>query len=281
MSLASPQPTSKSASDVFHILQRGDVFDLGYPMFQGMPQSPRHPAFTHALVRRHGDQVRADGTSSANDIVVTGTHVGTHIDALGHYSDEGVLFGGISALEAQEGGRLSELGVDEAPIFFGRGVLLDVAATMGLDACPADYEITADVLDQTADSQGTAVRAGDTVLIGTGWGRQFENGAEAFLGWDTGAPGVSTEGACWLADMNVRAVGAETIAFEYVSPEKGHSELPAHRILLVENGIYIFETMNLSALRSASVYEFLFVASPLKIVGATGSPVRPLAVSLS
>ena len=54
--------------------------------------------------------------------------------------------------------------------------------------------------------------------------------------------------------------------------------LPAHRVLLVERGIYIIETMALEELAAAQVYEFVFVLSPLPLFGATGSPVRPLAV---
>jgi kynurenine formamidase len=60
------------------------IFDLGRPMEVGMPQSPNHPQFRIALARRHGDSVRADGGSAANELIVTGGHVGTHIDALSH-----------------------------------------------------------------------------------------------------------------------------------------------------------------------------------------------------
>ncbi|TDB85129.1 cyclase family protein, partial [Micromonospora fluostatini] len=60
------------------------VYDLGRRLTIGMPQSPNHPPFWHALPRRHGDAVRADGGSAANDIITMGTHVGTHIDAFSH-----------------------------------------------------------------------------------------------------------------------------------------------------------------------------------------------------
>jgi kynurenine formamidase len=59
---------------------------------------------------------------------------------------------------------------------------------------------------------------------------------------------------------------------------KGHSILPAHRVLLVEHGIYIIEAMALEELAAAEVYEFTFVLVPLRLIGATGSPVRPLAL---
>ena len=76
----------------------------------------------------------------------------------------------------------------------------------------------------------------------------------------------------------MHAVGADTIAFERLAPGGGHALLPAHRVLLVEHGIYIIEALDLEELAAAGVHEFIFVLSPLPIVGATGSPVRPLAV---
>ena len=79
------------------------VVDLGRPLRVGMPQSPNHPAYWHALPRRHGDMVRADGGSAANDMITMGTHVGTHIDALAHVSQDGKLYGGLDADDA--GGR--------------------------------------------------------------------------------------------------------------------------------------------------------------------------------
>jgi kynurenine formamidase len=54
--------------------------------------------------------------------------------------------------------------------------------------------------------------------------------------------------------------------------------LPVHRILLVESAIHIIEVMDLTGLAEASIFEFLFILAPLKLIGATGSPVRPLAV---
>ena len=68
------------------------------------------------------------------------------------------------------------------------------------------------------------------------------------------------------------------IAFERLAPGAGHALLPAHRVLLVESGIYIIETLDLEGAAAAGLTAFLFVLSPLRLVGATGSPVRPLAI---
>ena len=245
------------------------IFDLGRPMFFGMAQSPNHPRFTMALQRRHGDMVRPDGGSAANEMIVTGGHVGTHIDALSHVSHDGKLHGGLDASAAQVGGRFGALGVDTVEPFVCRGVLLDVGI------CEPAYEVTPDDLDAALGD--LTLEPGDVALIRTGWGRRWDD-AEAYVGNASGVPGPGEEGAKWLASKGLRAAGADTIAFEHLPAGKGHAVLPAHRVLLVEHGIHIIETMALEELAEAGVREFLFILSPLKIVGGTGSPARPLAV---
>ena len=74
-------------------------------------------------------------------------------------------------------------------------------------------------------------------------------------------------------------LGGETIAYEWIPAGRGHALLPVHRILLVESGIHIVEAMNLGNLADLNITEFLFVMTPLKIVGATGVPVRPIAIA--
>ncbi|MPZ60842.1 MAG: cyclase family protein [Propionibacteriales bacterium] len=253
------------------------LIDLGRQLRVGMPQSPNHPQFWHTLPRRHGDMSRADGGSAANDMLSMGTHVGTHIDALSHVSHDGKLYGGIDTDEALVGGKYDQLGVHTIEPMVRRGVLLDVPATLGLDACEGGHEITVDDLERTVTRQGLVMRPGDVVLIRSGWGRRFAEG-DAYIGRDTGVPGVGEAGARWLAGQSAHAVGADTIAFERLAPQGGHALLPAHRVLLVESGIYIIEALDLEELAAREVYEFTFVMVPLNIYGATGSPVRPLAV---
>ncbi|HET8616161.1 MAG TPA: cyclase family protein [Actinomycetales bacterium] len=275
--------TSDNASNdvLLQALEGGvRVFDLGRMLRVGMPQSPNHPPFWHALPRRHGDAVRQDGGSAANDIITMGTHVGTHIDAFAHVSQSGRLLDGSDAVAASVGGRFVHLGAHTIEPMVRRGVLLDVPTALGQQqGCPDAYEITASDLETTSARQGTPVRRGDVVLVRSGWGRHFDDeDPQRYVGRSSGVPGVGAEGATWLADAGAHAVGADSIAFERLAPQAGHGLLPAHRILLVERGVYIIEAMDLEGLAEARVHEFCFVLSPLAIYGATGSPVRPLAV---
>jgi kynurenine formamidase len=262
---------------IWDVVGNAKVIDLAHALERGMPVSPNHPAFQLAMMRRHGDMIRSDGASAANELIVLGGHVGTHIDALGHVSQDGVMYGGIDAMASQSNTGLTQLGVDTVDPILSRGVLLDVAKVHGVDVLAGGYEVTAEDLDDAQTAADVVVSSGDAVLIRTGWAAHWES-PEIFLGQADGAPGPGVEAAQWLVDRDVRVAGAETIAFEVIRPGEGHATLPVHRMLLVEAGIHIIEAMNLTALSAASAGEFFFIAAPLKITGATGSPMRPLAV---
>lgn len=283
MTTTATSPATPATTQLLDAVAAGcRSYDLGRPLTVGMPQSPNHPAYWHAHPRRHGDMVRADGGSAANDMISMGTHVGTHVDALVHVSQDGLLHGGVPVEDALEGGRYVGLGVQTVAPMLTRGVLLDVPGTLGVDRLEPGREITVADLEATVERQQTPLRTGDVALVRSGWGQHFDAGdKELFMGQTSGVPGVSEAGATWLADHGLLAAGADTIAFERLAPGAGHGLLPAHRVLLVERGIYIIETMQLEELAAAGVHEFLFVCSPLPLVGATGSPVRPLAVVAS
>lgn len=253
------------------------VYDLAQPMKKGMPQSPNHPPFRMLLERRHGDHVRPDGGSASNEIIVTGGHVGTHIDALAHVSQDGKVYGGLVAAELQSDAGFSKLGIDSFPPYVGRGVLLDVTAVHGVATLEPGYEVTVEDLEKAQEKANVEIRPGDAVLVGTGWSRRWAE-RDAFIGMTDGVPGVGEAAGKWLAKHKISIAGGETIAYEVIRPGKGHSELPVHRVMLVDNGINIMETMRLFELLDANISEFLFVVAPLMVVGATGSPVRPLAI---
>ncbi|WP_107657003.1 cyclase family protein [Nocardia suismassiliense] len=252
------------------------LIELGQPFFTGMPCSPNHPGFRMTLARRHGDLVRPDGGSAANEIIVTGGHVGTHIDALSHVSQHGALHGGVDAQEAQRGGRFTAHGAEHLPGLLCRGVLLDIAAAHETDTLPGGYEITVADLDTAARQARIEVAAGDVVLIRTGWSLLFGE-PDAYLGKETGVPGVGVAAAQWLAARGIVATGSDTTAYECIPPGAGHSVLPVHQVLLVESGIYIMEHLALEDLALTGLGEFTFLLAPLRIVGGTGSPIRPLA----
>lgn len=274
---ATGQEATSTTQQLIEGARRARTVELGHPHFTGMPCSPNHPGFRMTLIRRHGDMVRPDGGSASNEIIVTGGHVGTHVDALSHVSHDGLLHGGIDAAAAQTGGSFSAMGAEHTPFLLTRGVLLDVAATKGVEVLPAGYGVTADDLRRSADRAGVEVAKGDVVLIRTGWASNFGD-PPTYLGQSAGVPGATVDAAEWLAAAGVVTTGADTTAYEQIQPGAGHSILPVHRVLLVESGIHIIEHLNLEAASEQGLTEFLFVMAPLRIVGGTGSPIRPVAV---
>jgi len=250
-------------------LSTAKVYDLAQPYFTGMPHHPVHPPFLFSLVKSHGEYVAPNGASSASDALALGSHVGTHIDALCHFSCGGKLYGGDDAAGVQSyGGGLRQHSIDTVAPILRRAVLLDIAAIAGVEVLPADFEITPAHLD----AAGAEIRPGDVVLLRTGWARYFRDPGK-FISQVHGH-GPALAGAQWLSSRGVFAAGSDTVAFEKV-PDIA---MPVHVHLLVENGIHIIECLNLDELANAKVTEFLFVALPLKLEGATASPIRPIAL---
>ncbi len=256
----------------------GRVFDLSQPMEPAMPVSPNHPGFRMALIRRHGDMVRPDGGSAANELIVMGGHTGTHLDGLAHVSQDGHLHGGIDATAAVRGSRYADLGIETVAPIVVPGVLLDVAGFRGLEALPPGEPISADELAATASAQGVEVPEQGAVVIRSGWARHWSD-ATTYVGHDTGVPGVAESGAEWLAARRPRVAAHDSMAFEQIPAGAGHRVMPVHRVLLVEHGIHIIENINAEELAAARAYTFTFICLPLRMVGATGSPVRPIAIA--
>jgi len=244
------------------------VYDLGQPLYAGMPHFPTHPPFLLTLNKMHGEFVLDNGASSASETLTLGGHVGTHIDALAHFSCDGKLHAGAVPEQSYSGGVKDYSAETIAPIL-RPGVLFDVA---GPEPLPADFVITPEHLERG----GVAPVRGGIVLIRTGWG-QFWNDPKRFITGGSGGqvtgPGPAIEAARWLSDHGIFAAGSDTVAFENVP-----SKMDVHVHLLVESGIHIIECLNLEELARDGVREFTFVALPLKIRGGTGSPVRPVAL---
>ena len=266
-------------SGLIDSLRNATVYDLAQPYFPGMPHFPTHPPFLFGLTKKHGDLVTEGGVSSAADALALGSHVGTHIDALCHFSCAGKLYGGIDVRPLQnDASGIQRYSVETIAPILRRGVLLDVASHLNSEALPVDFVITPDHLEAIAKKQNVTIGKGDVALLRTGWARFWSNAARYITGGSgtvAQGPGPALEAARWLSSKGIFAAGSDTVAFERVPAP----EMPVHVHLLVESGIHIIEALNLEEVARRRVYEFAFVATPLKIRGATGSPIRPLALA--
>jgi kynurenine formamidase len=263
------------STELLKLIGNSKLYDLAQPYFTGMPHHPVHPPFLYSLSKKHGDYVAPGGVSSAAEAIALGTHVGTHMDALCHFSRDGKLHGGVATAGAQSyDSGLQRYSIDTVVPIFRRGILLDIAGQAGVEALPADFTITPQHLESAARAHGVSIERGDVVLLRTGWARFWDDAARYIA--EVRGPGPTDEGARWLSSRGIFAAGSDTIAFERVPAPS----MPVHVHLLVESGIHIIEAVNLEQLAAERVYTFLFVAIPLKIRGATGSPIRPVALAL-
>jgi kynurenine formamidase len=274
------QTAARTALDVdaWIAMTRGArMIALDHPLQKGMPIYPTHPPFHITLNNRHCDINRGCGFSSSNELIITSTHTSTHIDALSHVSENGMLHGGVDAAKAQQGTELfKEHGVETIEPIFRRGVLLDIAQTKGVDILAPAQEVTVADLEDAQKRAGITIHPGDVILIRTGWTKHWTD-SRKYLGLDSeGTPGVAASGAEWLAAKKPFAVGNDTAGFEQIV--QTNITMDAHRILIAQNGIHIIENLDLEELAGCGRADFAFVTLPLRIKGATGSPLRPVAL---
>ncbi len=278
--LAAASSVTALAQDLVQALQSAKVVELNFVWDQKSPVLPFNPPFAAALVNTHK---QTNGwipqlSFAADMMYFSGQHGAPTMDALGHIGHDGKLFGGLAADQNESPAGLLALGIEHYPKekFINRGVLLDVARFKGMDTLAPGYEITAADLEATARAQGIEVKAGDSVLIRTGYGKFFGDKAK-YMGL---RPGPGEGAAKWLAEKKVFLTGDDQLTYE-VYPEKG-TIFPAHRILIADNGIYIVENLNLEELgeqlAARKSYAFALVMNPLRLRGMTGSPLNAFAV---
>jgi kynurenine formamidase len=203
------------------------------------------------------------------------SHTGTHIDALCHVSEEidglPLLYQDIPAADlSSRDGPMARFGIEGCPPILTRGLLLDVPRSKGVDVLSDSYGITVDDLVSCCRTEGVDIQPGDCVLIRTGFSRYRDADQSRFV---TVGAGPTPKACRWLAERGIGLTGSDTMSYEQVpSPHLGHLELIRRR------GIPMIKQVNLDEIAADSIYEFLFIALPLKLVGATASPVNPIAI---
>lgn len=267
------------------------LFDLGFTWDSGSPVLSLNPPYGFALVNTHRQTYEMFGSApgsqlswAAEMLYFSGQHGAPTIDAIGHIGRNLKLHGGVDAVAAtsRPDGIGNDLGIDAFPadLLLSRGILLDVAravATGRPDPLPPGFEITARHLEDAARAHGVSVKRGDSVLIRTGWGQYFAKDNARYLGEKSPGPGV--DAARWLVAQGVRLTGTDTATYEVRPPVYGKEIFPVHMLLIADHGVYIVENANLEDLGAAGVHLFCLVVPPLRIRGASGSPLRMLALT--
>ena len=269
------------------MVRTGRMHRLARDRFPRMPLWPGHPAFevvayrTPQGIRAAGDQPWGPPNDAClgfmSELVMGTVHSGAHIDAHAHMTLRDDWHGGSAATDLGDFGPLKG-DATEIPPLWRRGVLYDVPGHRGVESLPAGEPVGADEL-LAIEAGGAAAGEGDVALVRTGYLAHWPD-PEALAAHRGAGPDLSA--ARLLAERGVVATGSDTETYEVQpAPDRGTpaNPQPVHTLLLIERGIYILESLDLEELARAGVREFLFVALPLAIRGATGSMVDPVAVT--
>jgi kynurenine formamidase len=282
-------PVPRMTPDLLGLVRTGEVFSLSVVYYPGIPVPRVLAPFTIAPGLRHGDLKDIGPASAAAEVMSMSAHTGTHIDALCHIGERQDADGNPSAdgrvrLYAGEGKTVAadenagpqgqkHMSIAEMPPIITRGVLLDVAGYKGVDVLPDSYEITEEDIRGTLAAQGTDVRPGTAVLVRTGFYCHLRDGNEAYV---DRIAGLGLGAAKALAGMGMTLAGADNMTVEAFGPNIDHI---VHRFNLTHNGITHLENLFLEDVAQRRVYEFLLIATPLRLQGATGSWVHPIAIA--
>jgi kynurenine formamidase len=167
-----------------------------------------------------------------------------------------------------------KLGVEHVGALMTRGVLIDVAGLKGVDMLPTSYVVTPDDLRAALARAGQRLEPGDAVIIRTGWSKLMGEDNQRY---GSANAGIGIAAAQWLLTQDPMLIAADNCCVEVRPSEPPHS-LPVHAMMLIQHGIYLAENLVLEQLAAAQAHEFAFIVQPLKIKGATGSAIAPIAV---
>jgi len=276
--------TASSIKAALSAVENGEIIELSHDVAMGAPYiNPIQTPYVITLARtsKNMENFLRDNLGATNKVgfylerIEMTTHVSTHIDALGHVTIAAELYNGLDREDAASDIGLNHNGIDKSPPFIATGILIDVAAYKGVENLEAGYAITAADLQGALKKQGTTIPKGAIVFVHTGWGKNFTAKPQHYA--HTG-PGIGIEASKWLASKQVVAIGADNMALEVTPGEDPKVVFPVHQHLLVKQGIYIIENVKSDELAAKKRYESTVIMLPTKFKGATGTPLRIIAV---
>ena len=265
-------------------VETGKIYDLSQVTGVGAPQlAPFMPPYVQSMfctadnTRRliHDAMGVTDGVGILLERVEMTMHVGTHIDALGHCAVGDKMYNGNCVADCAGDWGLHKLGIEDCPPIVTRGVVIDVAGYKEVEHLGGGEVIGPGDLEAALAKQESEIREGDVVLVRTGWSKYYMVDNDTYVGAE---PGLGLEAARWLSDQKVVAIGSDNMGVEVLPGEDITRGFPVHQHLIVEQGVYIIENMQLDEPCADKRYDFPFIVLPMKYKGATASPVRPIAI---
>jgi kynurenine formamidase len=281
--------TPETNKAILEHLDGSHVFDLNVEYFMGMPSwlaagDPKYEIWmTHTPQGSINDNLSGMGAevhekhSYCGDSIHMYTHCGTHVDTFNHLGFYGTFWNGWTPDEDLGSRVWNKGGPENYPPIIARGVLLDIAGLHGVDGLPDSYNVTAEDCKKAAAEQGVELRRKDVVLVRTGRMGVWPD----FDGYLQRPPGINLPCAKWLCEeAGAMCIAGDSIGLEVMPWEEEGSFLPVHCYMFATAGAQIIEVVNMQEIAAEKQYEFAFLGFPLKLRGATGSPMPCYAVPL-
>jgi kynurenine formamidase len=257
--------------------RQGHTISLAIPLdADSAPRASLRAPVQHFMTRDGGDYAAGlrerPGFGFADDYLLVACHGTTHLDALSHIWQDGLMWNGFSANAVTSRGA-ARCGIEKVGPIVTRAIYLDLVPEAQLGLEPG-YAISPQELGSALQRTGVHPQPGDALLIRTGWLERWRAGTADIDRW----PGVGADCADWIDHFGFALVGADNIAVEPSPSGDPACTAPLHVSLMRDRGIYLMELLDLEELRRRRAVELLLIVSPLPIVGGVGSPVAPVAV---
>ncbi|PYS04420.1 MAG: cyclase [Acidobacteria bacterium] len=257
------------------LIRSGEVIELGQVL--DPDKMPFFPGRQLSILTKRTNVLPQSNRRISNEEMVIGEmgQIGTQFDGFSHQGIDNGFYNCFKQDQIATRNGFSKLGVEKVGTLMTRGVLIDIAALKGVEMLPDTYEITVRDLQDALKRQNLTLQPGDAVIINTGWGKLWGKDNVRYIKTD---PGIGVAAAEWLAKQNPMLIGSDNWSVEVNPNPDPKISSPVHQILLAVNGIHILESLKLDELAAKRVNEFAFILEPLKLKGATGSTVAPIAV---
>jgi kynurenine formamidase len=257
-------------------VREGRVISLGLPIKNGDrgPGVESRQAPSHYMTRDGGDYcaglAEREGFGFSDDVILTPTQSGTHIDALAHVWANATMYNGFPASAVTSRGA-SRCGIDKLGPVITRGLIVDLSAHSGPNF---DLAIGLETLQAALVATSIVPAPGDALLLRTGWlkARKERNLSPLHTA------GLHHECSSFIVEQGFFLVAADNTAVEVLPSHDPNCAVPMHIQLIRDNGIYLGELFDLDELATSGARQCMLALAPLRIVGGAGSPLNPIAV---
>jgi kynurenine formamidase len=285
---ASNRITPAKILDSIQLVKTGKVYDIGQvydrdmPLYEGRTYAMFIPSSPTGGPIGEKNQLIYHDEFLCTEI----GQVGTQFDGLAHIgrrmkmadgATKDVFYNGVTIDEMRGPYGVQKLGIEHVKSIVTRGILIDIAGYKGVETLDNSYEVVMDDVRGALKKQGIAedgIKEGDALFFRYGWSKLW-NDSDAY---NTNPPGIGMEVGQWVVDKKASMIGSDQWNSE-VTPSPGEGmAFPVHQLLIAENGIFNLENMIYDDLVEDQAYEFLFIFTPTRFKGGTGSPGRPIAI---